>query len=133
MLGASALIGILSLIFKVGGKLRLTLPVLYFLAATVSTFFTDWTTKNEQLVLYGLYILIGLVALSWVGSLIKVIRKKQHERFIENDLAWQISRAREMGILKDGDSVQFNEGGDLLEPRTGKPVMFGDTIQFRDV
>ena len=67
----SVIIFIFSLIFKVAGKLRLTLPLVYFLAATISTFYTDWTTKNEPKVLLGLYILIGLVAISWIYSLIK--------------------------------------------------------------
>lgn len=39
---------LLSVIFKVAGKLRLTLPVWYVLAAAVSTIFTNWTTKNEK-------------------------------------------------------------------------------------
>ena len=67
---------LLPFLFRVSGKLRLTIPLLYFLVAGISTFFTDWTSKNEQLVLLGLYILIGLVLLSWIVSLIKVIRQK---------------------------------------------------------
>ena len=35
---------VLSLIFKVAGKLRLSLPILYILAAAISTLFTDWVT-----------------------------------------------------------------------------------------
>ena len=71
------LLTVVSLIFKVAGKLRLTIPLLYFLAAIISTFFTDWTSQNEPLVLIGLYILIGLVTLSWIFSLIKTINLTQ--------------------------------------------------------
>ena len=45
----AALTFVLSLIFKIAGKLRLTLPLLYLLAAVVSTFFTDWTSQHEDL------------------------------------------------------------------------------------
>jgi hypothetical protein len=130
-LSVTVLLTILSLAFKVAGKLRLSIPLFYFLAAVISTFFTDWTSKNEQLVLLGLYLLIGLVVISWIYSLIKKIREKQQEHFLESDVAWQIRRAREMGIIAQGDTVQFNEHGDLLDPRTGKPIIFGN-VEFKD-
>jgi hypothetical protein len=31
------------------------------------------------------------------------------------------------------DRIQFNEQGDLLDPRTGKPIVYGDDIQFKDI
>lgn len=111
---------VLSLAFKVAGKLRLTLPLLYFVVAVISTFFTDWTSKNEQLVLFGLYILIGLVVLSWIFSLIKVIRQKRQNRYDEDFISWQIQKAREMGVPLNG--VTFDDNQNLIDPRTGKPV-----------
>lgn len=75
-IGITVLLLVLSLAFKVAGKLRLGLPLLYFLAAIVSTFFTDWTSEHEDMVLLGLYILIGLVLLSWIYSLVKTIKQK---------------------------------------------------------
>jgi hypothetical protein len=45
---------ILSLIFKVDGKLRLGIPLFYLVAAVISTFFTQWTTDHETLVFIGL-------------------------------------------------------------------------------
>ncbi|MGF7018853.1 putative membrane chloride channel (bestrophin family) [Lachnospiraceae bacterium PF1-21] len=123
-IGISVLLGFLSLLFKIGGKLRLTLPLLYLLIAVISTFFTDWTTKNEKYVLLGLYILIGLVVLSWFISLIKAIRNKRQERFWEDDMAWQITTARQRGIINQGDIVRFNDRGDLLDPSTNQPIMF---------
>lgn len=67
---------VLSLAFQIAGKLRLTLPLLYFLAAVISTFFTDWTTKNETLVLTGFFVLCGLVVVSWIVTLIKTIVRR---------------------------------------------------------
>lgn len=107
--------------FKVAGKLRLTLPLLYFLAAVVSTFFTDWTSKHEQLVLYGLYALIALVIISWVISLVKVIRRKQSEKTLEEDVAWQINRARELGIPIG--EVLIDSDGTVLDAKTRQPLI----------
>ncbi|SCH51737.1 Uncharacterised protein [uncultured Ruminococcus sp.] len=118
---STILMMILSLIFKVAGKLRLTLPVLYFLAAAVSTFFTDWTSEHEQLVLLGLYVLIGLVVLSWIVSLVKTIRRRKSEKLFEEDVAWQINRARELGIPVD--SVLIDDDGTVLDSKTGQPLI----------
>lgn len=120
-LAISALLLILSLVFKVAGKLRLTLPLLYFLAAVVSTFFTDWTSKHEQLVLYGLYALIALMIISWVVSLVKVIRRKRSEKTLEEDAAWQINRARELGIPVG--EVLINSNGTVLDAKTRQPLI----------
>ena len=118
---STILMMILSLIFKVAGKLRLTLPVLYFLAAAVSTFFTDWTSEHEKLVLLGLYVLIGLVVLSWIVSLVKTIRRRKSEKLFEEDVAWQINRARELGIPVD--SVLIDDDGTVLDSKTGQPLI----------
>lgn len=116
---------LLSILFKVSGKLRLTIPLIYFLVAVISTFFTDWTSKNEQLVLLGLYILVGLVLLSWIVSLIKVIRQKysvrQYEKAFEEDIAWQIARARELGIPVD--QITVAEDGTVLDTKTNQPLV----------
>lgn len=120
-LAVSALLLILSLAFKVAGKLRLTLPLLYFLAAAISTLFTDWTGKHEQLVLWGLYVLIGLVVLSWIVSLVKAIRRRRSEKTLGEDISWQINRAREMGIPVD--SFVVDEDGTVLDARTNQPLL----------
>ncbi len=113
---------LLSLIFKVAGKTRLTLPVLYFLVAVISTFFTDWTSKHETLVLFGLFILVALVVLSWIFSLVKVIQNRRQDHLTEEYISWQIHQAREMGIPIE--TVTFDENNNLIDPRTGKPVTF---------
>ena len=109
-----------SLVFKTAGKLRLSLPLLYLVVAVISTFFTDWTSEHESLVMLGLYILLGLVVLSWFLSLRNTIQRRRQEKFLEKDVAWQIQRAREMGIPLS--EVRFTETGDMLDPRTGEPV-----------
>jgi len=119
---------ILSFIFRVAGKLRLGIPLIYLLAAVVSTFFTRWTTEHEPLVLMGLYILIGLTVLSWIVSLIKTLRRRKNEKHLESDAEWQIKRAREMGISLT--SIRFDENGSLLHPETGEPIVYGKGVKF---
>lgn len=113
---------LLSLAFQVAAKLRLTLLLLYLLAAGISTAFTDWVIRHEQIVLLGLYALLGLSALSWLHTLADAIRIWRQDRNSEEDIAWQLRRAREMGVPLD--SVRFS-GGTLLDPRTEMPVDFG--------
>ncbi|KGP76025.1 hypothetical protein JT05_07215 [Desulfosporosinus sp. Tol-M] len=120
---------ILSFIFKAAGKLRLTIPVLCFLL--FSTVLNKWAVEHETLAYIILFSLLGLTVLSWIVSLIKAIRRKRDEKFFEDDVAWQIRRAREMGVPLD--KVQFNEQGDLLDPRTGDPVVYGDGVPFKDI
>lgn len=120
---------ILSLIFKVAGKTRLTIPVLCFLL--FSTVLNKWAGEHETLAFIILFSLLGLTILSWVVSIVNTIRRKRDEKYFEDDVSWQIRRAREMGVPLD--KVQFNEQGDLLDPRTGKPVVYGEGIQFEDI
>jgi pilus assembly protein TadC len=120
---------ILSFIFKAAGKIRLTVPILCFLL--FSTVLNKWAGEHETLAFIILFSLLGLTVLSWIVSLIKAIRRKRDEKYIEDDVAWQIRRAREMGVPLD--NIQFNEQGDLLDPRTGEPVVFGESVQFKDI
>ncbi|WP_347490491.1 hypothetical protein ABDB91_04845 [Desulfoscipio sp. XC116] len=120
---------ILSFIFKAAGKLRLTIPVLCFLL--FGTVLNKWAVEHETLAYIILFSLLGLAVLSWIVSLIKAIRRKRDEKYMEYDVAWQIRRAREMGVPLD--KVRFNEQGDLLDPRTGEPVVYGEGVQFKDI
>ncbi len=117
------LLTVVSLIFKVAGKLRLTIPLLYFLAAIISTFFTDWTSQNEPLVLIGLYILIGLVTLSWIFSLIKTIKNKLDTNEALTDFVqWQLKKARENNIPLD--EITLDENGNMYNKTTGEQILF---------
>lgn len=113
---------LVSLAFHIAAKLRLTLPLLYVLILGISTMFTDWVSRHERIALLGLYILMGLSALSWLCTLAECIRAKKQERCSEEDIAWQLRRAMELGVPLD--RVRFS-GGELLDPRTGMPIDFG--------
>jgi Ca2+/Na+ antiporter len=120
---------ILSYIFKVAGKTRLSIPVLCLLL--FSTVLNKWAGEHETLALIILFSLLGLIVLSWIVSLIKAIRQRRDEKYFEDDVAWQIRRARDMGVPLD--KIQFNEHGDLLDPRTGQPVVYVEGVQFKDL
>ena len=113
---------LLSLAFRIAAKLRLTLPLLYILIAGISTLFSDWVSRHEAQTRWGLYVMLGLSALSWLRTLADAIRVWRQDRNSEEDIAWQLRRAREMGVPLD--SVRFS-GGTLLDPRTEMPVDFG--------
>lgn len=113
---------LLSAVFKLASKLRLTIPALYMLAAAVSTLFSDWVGQHEQLVETILYIQLALVAFSWVITLVKKIREKLSGDFEEGDIAWQLRRARELGVPLD--NIRFDSSNNLIDPRTGLPVNF---------
>lgn len=120
---------ILSFIFKVAGKIRLTIPIICFLL--FSTVLNKWAGEHETLAFIILFSLLGLTVISWIVSLIKAIRRKRDEKYLEDDVEWQIRRARETGVPLD--KIQFNEHGDLLDPRTGKPVVYGEGVLFKDI
>lgn len=105
-------------------KSRLIPAAVYCLAAWVSTFFTDWTTEHRQLVILGLYVVVGLIAISWIVSLVRFIQgkreEKRQEKLFEEDVAWQIQRARELG--NPVDSVIIGEDGTVRDAKTGKPI-----------
>lgn len=112
----------LSIVFKIAAKLRLTIPALYILAAGISTVFTDWASQHEKLILFGLYAQLGIVALSWVITAVKALREWSMGNYEEDDITWQICRARELGVPMD--SVRFDSSNNLIDPRTGMPVNF---------
>ena len=87
---------ILSFIFKVAGKIRLTIPILCFLL--FSTVLNKWAGEHETLAFIILFSMLGLTMLSWIVSLIKAIQRRRDEKHFEDDVAWQIQRAREMGV-----------------------------------
>lgn len=56
----------LYILFKIAQKLKLTIPLLYLLIAVSSTSFSRWVPEHEQIVLNGLYILIGITLIRWI-------------------------------------------------------------------
>ena len=112
----------LSLVLHIAAKLRLTIPVLYLLAIGISTVFTDWATQHERQILWGLYALRALVALSWIFTAVNALRSRMDGDCEEDDIAWQLHRARELGVPLD--SIRFDSSNNLINPRTGMPVNF---------
>lgn len=110
---------LLSLLFWIAAKLRLTLPLLYILVMGISTIFSDFVRRNEKSVLWGMYFLLGISVLSWLCTLAQTVRERRQTRFTEEDIAWQLRRAREQGA--NVDTVRFS-GGVLRDARTRKPV-----------
>lgn len=120
-LGATFLLLLLSVTMKLAGKLRLSLPFIYLLVAVISTFFTRWTTENEQLVLYGLYILIAFSVLSWIKSLKDFIDQKRYAKAFAEDVSWQIQKARERGIPMD--NVYVDAQGTVHYSDSKEPII----------
>lgn len=121
LLGTSVLLFFISSVMKIAGKLRLTLPFVYLLIAVISTFFTRWTTENEQLVLYGLYATIILSILSWLKSLKDFISDRRYAKAVEDDVSWQIQQARERGISLD--DVYVDSQGTLRYKENNEPMI----------
>jgi len=107
-----------SFIFKIAGKLRLTIPLIYFLLT--ATFLNKWAAAHETLALAILYALIAFTLISWLFSLKKALRNKRHARALEEDISWQIKRAREKGIPLN--SVHFDNDGEMRYDNTNESV-----------
>ena len=108
-LGISAVLLFLSLIFRLAGKFRLTLPLLYFLLT--ATVLNPWAAAHETLALAILFCLLALSVISWLFSLRNVIRDQKYYKALEEDMSWQVNRARRNGISMD--SVYFDSAGNM--------------------
>jgi hypothetical protein len=67
----------------------------------------------------GLGVIIGLVILL---KIVRFIKDKRDERYFEEDIAWQVSRARQMGISLN--NVKFDQNGSLINNSTGEPITY---------
>lgn len=81
-IGISVILLFLSLIFRLAGKLRLTLPLVYFLLT--ATVLNPWAAAHETLAFAILYVLLAFSVISWLlslknasvtGTTIKLLRK----------------------------------------------------------
>lgn len=108
-LSVTLILLVLSFLFKVAGKLRLTLPLIYFLL--VSSILNKWAASHESLAFAILYILIAVSVISWLFALKDKLQERRYYRAIEEDMAWQIKRAKDRGI--PSDSVYFDSDGNL--------------------
>ena len=117
-LGISAFLLILSLLFRLAGKLRLTLPLLYFLLT--ATVLNPWAAAHETLALAILFCLLAFSVISWLFSFKNAIRDRKYYKALEEDMSWQIRRARNNGISMD--SVYFDSAGNMRYKDTNEVV-----------
>ena len=111
---------VLSLIFKVAGKLRLTLPAIFFLLMAFP--FNKWASANETLVWVILGGLIALCLLSWIISLVKRIKEKRGDMQLHEYKMKQMELAELLGIPIN--KTYFDEYGRMTDQETGEPVQF---------
>ena len=114
----SVILLLLSILFKLAGKLRLSLPLLYFLL--ISTIFNKQAASHEPIALAILFILLAFSIISWLISLKNHIQDKRHLKAMEEDIVWQIERARKNGIQLD--SVHFDGEGNMRYNNTNDIV-----------
>ena len=91
------------------GKLRLTLPLVYFLLT--ATVLNPWAAAHETPAFAILYVLLAFSVISWLLSLKNAIRDRNYYKAVEEDMSWQIQQARERGI--PFDSVYFDSQGNM--------------------
>ena len=117
-LGISAFLLILSLLFRLAGKLRLTLPLLYFLLT--ATVLNPWAVAHETLALAILFCLLAFSVISWLFSFKNAIHDRKYYKALEEDINWQVKRARDNGISMD--SVYFDSAGNMRYKNTKEIV-----------
>ena len=117
-IGISVILLLLSLIFRLAGKLRLTLPLIYFLMT--ATVLNPWAAAHETLAFAILYVLLAFSVISWLLSLKNAIRDRNYYKAVEEDMSWQIQRARKNGIAMD--SVYFDSKGNMRYKDTDEVV-----------
>lgn len=108
-IGISVVLLFLSLIFRLAGKLRLTLPLIYLILT--ATVLNPWAAAHETLAFAILYGLLAIAAISWLFSFKNAIRNRNYYKAMEEDMSWQIKRARDNGIAMD--TVYFDSNGNM--------------------
>ena len=99
----------LSILFKLAGKIRLTLPLLYLLLT--ATVLNKWASSHETIAFIIFFALVGLSVFKWIRSLCKIHNEKQYYKAVNEDIHWQTERARQLGIPLD--SVHFDSQGNM--------------------
>lgn len=109
---------IISLLFRLAGKFKLTLPLLFlFLTGTV---LNKWASANETLAFTILFLLYAVSLLQWVSAVRKSRQEKKYYHSLQEDMHWQIEKAREQNIPLD--SVFFDTKGNLRYQDTNEFV-----------
>lgn len=118
-LTVTALLMLISVLFRIAGKLRLTIPFLYLLLT--GTLFNKWASAHETFAFFILYLLIGLCICSWIHALKKNWKELKKTKAIKEDILWQTNRAREMGISLN--TVHFDSDGNMRYNASNKMVI----------
>ena len=100
---------LLSVLFKLAGKIRLTLPLLYLLLT--ATVLNKWASSHEVLALIILFTLVGLSVFRWIHSICNNQNEKKYYKAVTEDLLWQTERVKQLG--NPLDSVHFDSQGNL--------------------
>ena len=117
-LGITIVLFLLSIIFKLAGKLRLPLPVIYFLL--ISTVLNKWAASHEKLAFIILFGLLSITLISWIVSLYHAIKERRYMSARADDIKWQLQRSIEMGIPRD--AVYIDARGDMRYEDTDESV-----------
>ena len=123
-LAFSVLMMILSFVFRLSGKFRLTLPVIWFLLMAIP--FHKWASEHEALSLGILAALTLFCIIRWICSLVRSIRGRRAEQIATEArmdyILWQREKAHELGY-RDED-LFFDEDGHMRDSRTHKQILF---------
>lgn len=91
---------ILSFVFRLAGKLRITLPVAYFLL--ISTVLNPWAAAHSKLAFIILFILLAFSIISWIRAFKDYWDEKQYYKAMQADIRFQVDRAKKQGVnLRD--------------------------------
>ena len=102
-----------SLVVWICVKLRLGIPLLY--TVLMCTVFLDWASANETLSVGILVALLGGVAISWIYTAVRAIKRRVGGRSSEDlqarMVADQLIAAKEQGI----DALHFTRDGSAID------------------
>ena len=105
MIGAG--LGVLALLFRLAALTRLTIPLLY--TVSMLTVFHGWYQMHTALADNILFVLVGLVILSWLVSLLgrvwSFIQEKRDDRAAVEYFKYRVRKAKE-----DGEDTISTEG-----------------------
>ena len=118
-LALTVAIFIISLLFKIAGKFKLTLPLIYLLLT--GTVLNKWASDNEALAFIILFLLYMVSLIRWLSAVRKSRQEKQYYHSLTEDMHWQIERAKEQNIPLS--SLYFDNQGNLRFQNTNEFVI----------
>ena len=128
-LSVTLILLLISVLFRIAGKLRLTIPFVYLLLT--GTILNKWASAHETLAFIILYALIALCIFSWIRSFKSKWNERQKAKAIKEDIHWlgfdwgdrfwQTNKAREMGISLN--TVHFDTDGNMRYNTSNKMVI----------